>query len=477
MIYGAGAAGQKENGVCELVGCHGLVPEVSTQVACVECQYVTPLPEVESRLQDRYLQLLQEHMAPLGPVAAGLRALPRAASAFASTQAAWRFYRNPRVALRKLVQPLLDHARQAVPEACADYALVVHDWCLLHYNDHPSKADRVELSNSQDLGYELLTSLVVSDRDGAPLAPVCQQLRAAAGVYSTRSARLLASRSQLDMLAPVLGHIEALRLGRAAVHLIDSEADSVAHYRRWARQGWLFLVRADEARLVRFEGQEVLLPAVVAALRARQAFRKARRLDYHGEEVQQWVAEAAVVLHRQAQPHRRGQKRAPVRGRPLPVRLVVSELRRADGTVLARWLLLTNVPAAVPAERVALWYYWRWRVESYFKLLKGAGLHLEHWQQQTGLAIAKRLLVAGMACCVVWEVARGEGPEAQQLREVLVRLSGRQMRWGKSYTEPALLAGLWVLLAMLELLEHYDLEQLRQLAALARPTTTPPDTT
>jgi hypothetical protein len=428
---------------------------------------------VESRLQDRYLQLIQEHLSPLQAVAAGLRALPGAASAFASTQAAWRFYRNDRVQLRRLAQPLIEHARRALPQACDDYALSIHDWSLLHYRGHTSKRDRVELGNAQDLGYELLTCLIVSDRDGAPVAPVCQQLRAQAGVYSTRSARLLPERSQLDMLTPVLAHVEGLNLGKPLVHIIDAEADSVAHYRRWARHGRLFLVRADGERRVLFEGQDVPLSEVVEALRARGDFHKSRAVDYHGRQAQQWVAEAPVVLHRPARPQRKGQKRANVPGPPLPLRLVVSELR-LDGQAQERWLLLTNVPAAVTAERVALWYFWRWLVETYFKLLKGAGQQLEHWQQETGLAVAKRLLVASMACVVVWEVARATGPEAEALRGVLVRLSGRQMRWGKGHTDPALLAGLWVLLSMLELLKHHDLDELRRLAKGAQPSYEPP---
>jgi hypothetical protein len=428
------------------------------------------LPDVDPRLQNRYLQLIQEQLAPLEPVAAGLRALPQAAQAFAATQAAWRFYRNPRVTLPKLIQPLLDHARRAVPDACDDFVLNILDWSLLHYRQHASKRDRVELSNCQDLGYELLTSLLASDRDGAPVAPTCQQLRAQAGVYSSRCRRVLPNRSQLDMLHPVLAHAEALGLPKRLVHIIDAEADSVAHYRRWMRQGWLFLVRADGEPRVRFEGQEMPLAAMADTLRSRRAFGKAREVDYHGQRVQQWLAEAAVVVHRPAQPHRRSSpRRVKIPGPPLPLRLVVSELRRADGTVLERWLLLSNVPSAVAAQRLALWYFWRWRIESYFKMLKGAGLQLEHWQQESGLALAKRLLVASMACVVVWAVAHAAGPEAAALRGVLVRLSGRQMRWGKSYTEPALLAGLWVLLSMLALLEHYDLNKLRGLARLARP--------
>ena len=45
---------------------------------------------------------------------------------------------------------------------------------------------------------------------------------------------------------------------------------------------------------------------------------------------------------------------------------------------------------------------------------------------------------------------------------LLVQLSGRQMKRGKEYTTPALLAGLWVLLAMIEALEQHGVEELRQ---------------
>jgi hypothetical protein len=69
-------------------------------------------------LQDRYVQLIQEHLAAGEPVAAGLRALPRTADAFASTQAAWRFFRNARVSLPRLIGPLQEHARTAVADAC-----------------------------------------------------------------------------------------------------------------------------------------------------------------------------------------------------------------------------------------------------------------------------------------------------------------------------------------------------------------------
>jgi hypothetical protein len=72
-----------------------------------------------------------------------------------------------------------------------------------------------------------------------------------------------------------------------------------------------------------------------------------------------------------------------------------------------------------------------------------------------------------MACVLIWQLARSTAPEAGRLRSLLVRLSGRQMKQGKEFTEPALLAGMWVLLAMLEVLQQHDVTELQQLAAFA----------
>src|SRR5262249_2734886 len=146
---------------------------------------------------------------------------------------------------------------------------------------------------------------------------------------------------------------------------------------------------------VRHEGRSRLLPEVVTLLTTQGAFSDARAVVYHGQQARQWVAQTQVVLDRPAKEHG-GRARKP--GKAWGLRLVVAQVRAEDGAVLAQWLLLTNVPAAVSAERVALWYYWRWRIETYFKLLKSAGLHLEQWQQETALARAKRLTVASMAC-------------------------------------------------------------------------------
>jgi len=263
------------------------------------------------------------------------------------------------------------------------------------------------------------------------------------------------------------------------VFVIDREADSVGHYRAWARAGRAFLVRADDNRRVLHEGREAKLGAVADGLRAAGAFAGARDVEFRGKPARQFVAEAEVVLHRPARTHRVDKstgkaKHRNVAGRPLALRLVVSEVRDDRGKVLARWLLLSNLPPRVHAATVALWYYWRWRIEGYHKLLKGAGQQAECWQQETAAALARRLAVASMAAVVVWKLARDERPEAAELRDVLMRLSGRLTRRVKGngivpFTEPALLAGLGVLLPMLELLRTHDPDNLRRLADRALP--------
>ncbi len=137
------------------------------------------------------------------------------------------------------------------------------------------------------------------------------------------------------------------------------------------------------------------------------------------------------------------------------------------GDVLAEWLLLTNV-VDVDTATIALWYHWRWQIEYFFKLVKSAGHQLEAWQQESALAIAKRLLVASMACVTVWEIAADNSPEAAELRTFLIKLSGRQMRHKQAFSNPALLAGLWVFLSMSKIMDAYSQEELEVLKATAQ---------
>jgi hypothetical protein len=422
---------------------------------------------MDARLQRRYLQLVESHMNVVQAVAAGVKALPGAGQSFAATQGAWRFFANPRVTLAKLVEPLREVGRQACRESPSPYALLVHDWSKLDYDGHKSKADLTQLSQELDRGYEQMTALLVDGHQGAPLAPMGVTVFSAAGLNSTEADSPQPRLAHLDQVLPWMEASRTWDLSKTCVHVIDREGDSLKHLRQWDAVGHLFLVRGDNRR-VKFRGESQLLSQIVQTLRAEGAFANTGEVSIRGRKGRQWVAEAEIVVDGPAWSRTTEGKTCRVNGPPLRLRLVVAQVRDSEGQLLAEWLLLTNV-WDVPALQIALWYYWRWQIESFHKLLKSAGLEVEEWKQESAAAIAKRLLVGCMACVTVWTLQRQATPEARECQQFLVRLSGRQMKRHRPITTPALLAGFYVLLTTLEVLEHYTPNQLRHYAQTAAP--------
>lgn len=418
------------------------------------------LPPLEPRLQKRYLIMVQSHLRSAPELAAGVASLLSTSKPFAATQATWRFLNNQRVGMPDLVEPLREVGRSRVGQLKARFALLVHDWCKLSFTS--AKSDMTQLTHATDIGYELTTALLVSADDGSPLAPMEMHLKTADGVISTRDPTPQ-DLPHLDQVLPTMVASLQWNLDKSLLHVIDREADSVDYFRKWDAAGFKFLVRADDRR-VQWSGKSVLLSEIRRSLAQDKGFLKVTdEASYHGKAAQLWVAETRVILNRPAKKNVRG-KRFQVAGRPISLRYVVVQLRDGTGKVLAEWMLLTNASKCVLTEHLARCYYWRWRIESFFKLLKSHGQQLEQWQQETGPAIARRLLVASMACVVVWQLQADDTPQAKELKDILIRLSGRQMKRDRPHTAPALLAGLWVMLSMLALMEHYDLDGLRSLA-------------
>ncbi len=411
--------------------------------------------------------MVQQHVRGAQALAAGIAALPDTRSSASYTQAAWRFLNNPRVTLPELARPLLSAAGPLLDEHCERYGLVMHDWSRVNFGGHASKVDRRQMTHKTDVGYELQSSVLVSDVSGKPLAPVVHNLVNDTQVYSTMHKRPRPCEKHLDELSARLDWIDARGWNKPLIHIVDREADSVAHWREWSAQGRCFLIRAKNAPAVYFEGQQVK-PMDLAE---RLTYQRAGDVLYKGRPACQSVAEVRVVITRKAKPAQKvdGKRVAPIAGKPLALRLVVSRIHDAQGKLLAQWLLLTNAPDAVDAQTIARWYYYRWQIESMFKLLKGAGQQMEDWLQDDAMAITKRLVVASCACVLVWQLAAATSPQALEIQDFLVRISGRQTKRTKPVTAPALLNGLWLLLSTLTLLEHYDIDQLKQYAQFVFP--------
>ena len=388
-------------------------------------------------------------------------------STFATTQAVWRFLNNDRVTFRQLCSPLLTLARQDIARSPHDYALVVHDWSHLDFLSHHSKTDRLQITHVRDVGYELRTSLLVDAASGLPVAPLAQTLTDRSGCWSTLSETQSASQPHLDALTDDLQQmaaLDALNMGKKLVHIIDREGDSAAHLRALNAAGHAWLVRGKERHRMTYEGRSQKAGDIADGL----LFSEGRKLMHRGKPVTVETAEAEVVLTRAAKPKRKdemtGKRVSPEKGEALSLRLVVVRLVNEGGEQECRWILLTNVGSDISSEEVGNWYYWRWNIESFFKLIKSAGHDVESWLQRSAEALLRRLLIASMACVLAWRVQRGEGEKAAQVRRQICRLSGRQQKRGRRESAPAILAGLSVLLNTLVLLSEYTPEELTRLA-------------
>lgn len=426
---------------------------------------------------------MKQHSHAVNAAVSGLSALPGTARPFAAVQAMTRFLTHEDIPFHALLEPAQDAVRDALAASAGAFALVVHDWCMFSFNTHTSKRDRYQRSHDTDRGYELGTALAVDAADGRPLGPLELRLRTADGMLSTRPDHATTPTGHVDELLDVMSILGAARLAKTLVHVVDREADSVGHYRQWHARGHRFLVRADVQRRLLWDGQEYELADVVAALAL--TFRDVVAADGGPTLVtiragtgRVRVVETPVVLHRPARRTIPGErtagghkKKVDVPGPPIPLRLIVTRVVDGVGKVLAEWCLLTNLTAAdATPSTIGRWYAWRWQIETYHKLLKSAGMNAEEWQQETGAAFLRRLCVATVACLTVWHLQRDDTPEAARLREVLVRLSGRQMKWGVDSTPPALLAGLEKLLALDDLTRSADLQEILALARRVLPT-------
>jgi hypothetical protein len=422
---------------------------------------------MDRRLQKRYWLLVGGHMKSANPQAAAIAKLPAAPSSFSVTQAAWRFFNNERVSLHDMMVPIREAGCQAAAESESNYVLAVHDWSKIACGRHHSKNDLLRLTHDHDIGYELYSCLMVDCDNGNPLAPMELRLETGTEIHHTQDPELVVESWHTDQVTGVMHSAKTWGVDQKIVHVIDQEADSVAHYRQWSAADELFLVRSED-RTAMWRGESRKFSSIVRTLLREDAFETEKMIPFRGREHELRVAQTEVVLDRPARTRVNG-KQIKVPGVALPLRLVVSRVYDENNRKQAEWFLLTNTPVDVGGTQIANWYYWRWRIETFFKLLKSSGFELEHWLQTTGKAFAKRLLVAAMACVVIWQLERDPSDDSVEMKTLLVKLSGRQMKRSRPFTAPAMLAGLEKLLPMMEILQTHTIKQIRALARKTLP--------
>ncbi len=393
-------------------------------------------------------------MNPLSSLAPAIKEMASAQkSSFATTQAVWRFLNNEKVSFKQLNEPIQQLAFEQIDQSSHSYALIVHDWSQLQYVKHNNKTQRLQRTHQYDTGYELQSSLLVDAASGLPVAPLAQTLSDATGCYSTFTDDYSQRETHLNSLLHQIQHIEKSVVQKTLVHIIDREGDSIAHLRQMNHQGFKWLIRAKEGHRVEYQGQTYKVGEIAEKIETHSI----KNISYKGNQHTLHVGETHIRITRAAKPKQKdssGKRVAPEQGDAVDARLVVSVVKDRDGKIVARWCLLSNVAMDIDTAELSTWYYWRWTIECYFKLLKQAGHDVEAWLQTTPQAILRRLLISSMACVLTWRVQRGTDEQNVRIRAFLTRISGRQQKRGK-------------LLNTLQLLSEYSPDELNAIAKIA----------
>jgi hypothetical protein len=397
----------------------------------------------------------------------GLNLLFGKTEGFSQAQAAWRFYNNENVDIASLNDPMIDEAVELIEDTCDKYLLAIHDWSHLDYRTQKSKKECIKTKRSKNkkrysVGYDLQSTLAISDKTGEPIVPLAQNLKTSSHTYSTYKDDIDQNTTHLEELQYRSRHIRTISgITKHIVDIIDREADSITLMRYYSAHQYSYLIRANDRFKVHCKGEDI---SQIDLARHMEPGEYVQQISYQNKTVDIYVNEVDIQLTRDAYQRTKREDgsftRKRVKGEAIPARFVVERLISKQGETVATWLLLSNLPTHVTAQKIALWYYWRWKIESYFKLLKSSGFNLEQWQQQDPLALFKRLLIASYACVLVWKIEQDNSHRMQKIKKMLVKLSGRLVERGKESTSPALLAGLWNYFGTMYLLEMYEPDEL-----------------
>ncbi len=411
--------------------------------------------------------MVKSYMSSKQSATNGLKLLLNNQESFSQVQAAWRFLNNENVSTDALFQPIFDTLNTEIEKQCNRFVLAMTDWSHIDYKHHSSKQELISENKKTGTkkGLDLQTTLAVSDITGEPIAPIAHNLRSDTRFYSTYNKNIEIKTTHLEELvqrAKWMG--DNLQTDKQIVHIVDRESDSVTFMRDLQELNELFLLRVKNNSKVYYPKEAVDIKQLDLAKRLPLG-KMVKGIKYKNKKVKIYVNECAIEIRRDATKFivsddgKRKLQKTP--GKLIKARFIVERLVDEHQNIVAQWLLVTNIlDTSVTKEMLATWYYYRWKIESYFKLLKSSGFNMQEWQQREPIALFRRLLVVSYACVLVWKIANDNSKNGAKIREFLVLLSGRLIERNKEFTHPALLAGLENYIQMLDLLSMFSKEDL-----------------
>jgi hypothetical protein len=342
------------------------------------------------KLGDRRLEERARSLMHLLEQAPG-QSLPEATRSLAALEGAYRFLRNDRVTLGKLLAPHVE-ATAARARAATTTVVVAHDTTEFRFEGRSERRGLGEVARGGQGFFGHVALAVTEERQAlgvlgfnVVVRPKERAMHRELIGYPDRSTAHEGTRWRA-----LLEEVQASVGDTLPIHVMDREADEFDLLADMSEMGCRFVVRMNVARkrrVTRVDGaatRRPLVPVAAAALRgvctrdvalsARGGRR--RRPDARDRRPARLSFSAGVVDVLSPRQKRGGRT-------TLALHLVcVRELDSPDGEVPVEWLLYSNEPIATAADVLAIVdaYRARWVIEEYFKALK------------TGCAVEKRQL-------------------------------------------------------------------------------------
>lgn len=364
------------------------------------------------RLRLKYQQLIHAMAHDAQEVAWAAKALADADLGFDAARELWRMAADENVLHKTVLQSLKAHAWSEVATGCDRHVLALGGQLGLK-------------SNEGGDAYGCESSLLLSDRDGRPLAAPNQWLCTAGAGTAAAAARRAGLRP--------LQWVAQQDLGKPVVHALP-RLPAIEFMGELQARGLAWLARAPgSTAIVDAAGGRGTLA------RLAPAFGEAHPVRFKGKPALQAEAHAEVLL--------RGEHGLPA------LRCVVTRVMEPKSRkILAQGYLLSNIGSEVGAAQLAQWQAWAAEAEPCFRLIR-QGLQLVGGMGELGDPhMMKRVLIAGQASTTVWRLLHAEGEWAGRTRSLLSQLTGRRLRPDRAPTGNVLYEGVAKMFLLLEAL-------------------------
>jgi hypothetical protein len=335
--------------------------------------------DLSDKRLDRRLLKTAEQLAksPASPI-------NEACGDWASTQAAYRLFNNPKASTPGILKPHMEETVKRMA-GCGGPVLVMQDTVFFSYGTHPKTRGLGPIGKSNsahDRGLIMHNALAFTT-SGVPLGILSQSIWARREIaqedYQEKIERLqctaIEEKESSKWLLALRETVQRAPPGVQVITVADRESDFFEFLTQAKEQRARFLIRARTDRKLVPEDSEGC-DSMLEALSHGPVFGNLTvQIPSNGSR----KARAACLEVRVAQvtikpPQRRGQHaKASGSNEPVTVNLIAAtEHSPPAGTESISWVLLTNLPVKdfeSAAEKVQ-WYGKRWGIETWHKVLK-----------------------------------------------------------------------------------------------------------